>query len=190
MNFSSRRLGLFGAIAIGALILLTLFAAPANTKLSSGSTYNRAPNGYGAWYAFMEERGTPVQRWQKPFKALAANKTLKSPTTLLRVNSELSRPDLLTEEESWVEKGNTLVILGVRQPVTDASFSTLHKTETGSVKINTQRRRKSANESLLGDRFGSIVWQQSMGKGHVIFATTPHLAANAYQDFPDNYEFL
>ena len=190
MNFSSRRLGLFGAIAVGALILLTLFAAPANTKLSSGSTYNRAPNGYGAWYAFMEERGTSVQRWQKPFKTLATNKTLKPPITLLRVNSELSRPDLLTEEESWVEKGNTLVILGVRQPVTEAPFSTQHKTETGSVKINTQRRRKSANEKLLGDRFGSIVWQQSMGKGQVIFATTPHLAANAYQDFPDNYEFL
>ncbi len=159
MNLSSRRLWLFGAIAIGALILLTLFAAPANTKLSSGSTYNRAPNGYGAWYAFMEERGTPVQRWQKPFKALATNKTIKSPITLLRVNSELSRPDLLAEEESWVEQGNTLVILGVRQPVTEAPFSTLHKTEAGSVKINTQRRKKSADEKRLSDRFGVIVWQ-------------------------------
>jgi hypothetical protein len=198
MNLSSRRLWLFGAIAIGALILLTLFAAPANTKLSSGSTYNRAPNGYGAWYAFMEERGTPVQRWQKPFQALAANKTLKPPMTLLRVNSELSFPDLSTdeqnwidkEEQNWVEKGNTLVILGIRQPVTEAPFSTRHKTQMGSVKINTRRRRKSENEKLLSDRFGSIVWQKSIGKGHVIFATTPHIAANAYQDFPDNYKFL
>jgi hypothetical protein len=64
MNRSNRRLWLFGAIAIAAVILLTLFAAPANNQLSSGSTYTRAPNGYGAWYAFMEERGTPAKRWQ------------------------------------------------------------------------------------------------------------------------------
>src|SRR5919199_5261538 len=190
MTFSNRRLWVFGAIAIGALILLTLLAAPANNKLSSGSTYSRASNGYGAWYAFMEERGTPVKRWQKPFEALAKNKTIKPPITLLRVNSQLSFPDLLTDEQNWVREGNTLVILGVRQPVTKAPFSTLHKTETGSVKINTRRRSRFAKEKHLGDRFGSIVWQESMGKGQVIFATTPHLAANAYQDFPDNYEFL
>src|SRR5919199_6815188 len=190
MTFSNRRLWVFGAIAIGALILLTLLAAPANNKLSSGSTYSRASNGYGAWYAFMEERGTPVKRWQKPFEALAKNKTIKPPITLLRVNSQLSFPDLLTDEQNWVREGNTLVILGVRQPVTKAPFSTLHKTETGSVKINTRRRSRFAKEKHLGDRFGSIVWQESMGKGQVIFATTPHLAANAYQDFRGNYELL
>jgi hypothetical protein len=190
MTFSNRRLWVFCAIAIAVLILLTLLAAPANNKLGSGSTYSRAPNGYGAWYTFMEERGTPVKRWQKPFENLAKNKTIKPPITLLRVNSQLSFPDLLTDEQNWVRQGNTLVILGVRQPVTQAPFSTMHKTETGSVKINTQRRNKSAKEKRLGDRFGSIVWQQTIGKGQVIFATTPHLGANAYQDVRGNYEFL
>jgi hypothetical protein len=190
MNGSNRRLWLFGAIAIAALILLTLLAAPANNKLSSGSTYTRAPNGYGAWYTFMDERGTPVKRWQKPFEDLANNKTIKTPVTLLRVNSQLSAPDLSQDERDWVEKGNTLVLLGIRQPVTKASFNTLHETTMEKVKINTARRNSSAQEKLLADRFGSIVWQENIGKGRTIFATTADLAANAYQDFRGNYEFL
>lgn len=190
MNLSNRRLWVFGAIAIAAIILLTLLAAPANNKLSSGSTYSRAANGYGAWYAFMEKRGTPVKRWQKSFESLANNQTIQPPVTLLRVNSELAGSNVYKTERNWVEKGNTLVILGVRQPVTAAPFSTLHETETGSVKIDTRRRDKLFKEQRLGDRFGSIVWQEKMGKGQVIYATTPHFAANAYQDFPGNYEFL
>lgn len=190
MNGSNRRLWLFGAIAIGAMILLTFFAAPANNKLSSGSTYTRAPNGYGAWYAFMDERGTPVKRWQKPFENLANNGTIKTPATLLRVNSQLSTPGIDKDEQNWVEKGNNLVILGSRQPVTKAPFNTLHETEMGQVKINTARRNLSVKQKTLGDRFGSIVWQENIGKGHLIFATTPDLAANAYQDFRGNYEFL
>lgn len=190
MNGSNRRFWLFGAIAIGTLILLTLLAAPANNKLSSGSTYTRAPNGYGAWYAFMDERGTPVKRWQKPFENLTNNKTIKTPVTLLRVNSHLSAPDLYKDERDWVEKGNTLVILGIRQPATKAPFNTLHETAMGTVKINTARRNLSAKEKELGDQFGSIVWQEKIGKGRTIFATTPDLAANAYQDFRGNYEFL
>jgi hypothetical protein len=190
MNLSKRRLWLFGAIAIGAIILLTLLAAPTNNRLNSGSTYNRAPEGYGAWYAFMAERGTPVQRWRKPFEDLANNKEAEPPITLLRVNSALTKKTLSNMEQDWVKSGNTLVILGVHQPVTEAAFSTTHNSSTGSVKIDTQRRAKDEKESLLGDRFGAIVWQKSLGEGQVIFATTPYLAANAYQDFQGNYEFL
>ncbi|HEY9635459.1 MAG TPA: DUF4350 domain-containing protein [Coleofasciculaceae cyanobacterium] len=190
MKFSKRRLWVFGAIAIGAIILITLLAAPANNKLNSGSTYNRAPEGYGAWYAFMSERGTPVNRWRKPFEELANNKKAKPPITLLRVNSGLIGQEPYGQERDWVEKGNTLVILGVPQSVTEAPFSTRHNSAAGSVKIDTQRREQQAKKQLLGDRFGAIVWQESIGKGQVIYSTTPHLAANAYQDFQGNYEFL
>jgi hypothetical protein len=190
MNLSKRRLGLFGAIAIGAIILITFLAAPGNNTLNSGSTYNRAPDGYGAWYAFMSERGTPVQRWRKPFEALAENNNVKPPTTLLRVNSELTWQELSEKEQDWVKSGNNLVILGVYQPVTKAPFSTRHKAEVGSIKIDTRRRGKNAIGRLLSDRFGAIVWENSIGKGQVIFSTTPHLGANAYQDFQGNYEFL
>src|SRR4028118_315549 len=136
MKLSNRRLWIFGAIAIAAIILLTLVAAPANNQLNSGSTYNRAPDGYGAWYAFMSERGTPVQRWRKPFEALADNKSAKQPATLLRVNSELKWQELSEKEQDWVKSGNNLVILGVYQPVTKAPFSTSPKRQAGGLRLD------------------------------------------------------
>ncbi len=190
MKLSNRRLWLFGAIAIGAIILITLLAAPANNKVSSGSTYSRSPDGYGAWYAFMSERGTPVKRWQKPFEDLANNQNAKPPMTLLRVYSGLTGEPPSERERDWIKSGNTLVILGVHQPVTEAPFSTMQQAGVLSVKIDTQRREKKAKEGLLGDRFGAIVWKQSIGKGQVIYAATAHLAANAYQESRGNYEFL
>jgi hypothetical protein len=190
MKLSNKRLWLFGAIAIGAIILITFISAPANNKLNSGSTYSRAPDGYGAWYAFMSERGTPVQRWRKPFEDLTKNQNIKSPITLLRVYSNRTYERVYRLERKWVEDGNTLVILGVRQPVTKANFTTKHQTESGIVKIETQRRQEKAKEKLLADSFGAIVWQESIGKGKVIYSSTPYLGANAYQDFQGNYEFL
>lgn len=192
MRLSNRRLWAFGAIAITAIILITLLAAPTNNKLNSGSTYNRAPDGYGAWYAFMAERKTPVQRWRKPLEDLVKNQDIKPPITLLRVQNSfnLTGQSLSEDEQKWIEKGNTLVILGVQQPVTEAPFSTLQPTDVGNVKIDTGRRALDAKKKLLGDRFGAIVWEESLGKGRIISATTPYLAANAYQDLRGNYEFL
>ena len=179
-----------GAIAITAIIIVTLLFAPANNKVNSGSSYNRAPDGYGAWYAFMSKRGTDVQRWQKPFEEFAKNQDAKPPSTLLRIYSKLIPEAVSDTEKKWVEQGNTLVILGVRAPVTPAPFSSLHPASAGEIKIDTGRRYPSAKKQVLDDRFGAIVWKEPVGKGTVYFASTPHLAANAYQDFPGNYEFL
>ncbi|MGB7440996.1 MAG: DUF4350 domain-containing protein [Coleofasciculaceae cyanobacterium] len=190
MKFSKRQLWLFSAIAVSVVILITLVAAPAGNKLNSGSTYGRAPDGYGAWYAFMSEQGTPVKRWQKPFQDLAENEDKQNPITLLRVHSRLTNTSLLSAEQKWVERGNTLVILGVRQPVTEADFSTMQDSPVGKIKIDTRRRQKKAKQEILGDRFGAIIWQDNFGKGKVVFVTTPHLAANAYQDFSSNYHLL
>ncbi len=196
MKIANRKLWIFGAITIGAIILITLVAAPTSNKLMSGSTYSRSPDGYGAWYAFMSERGTPIQRWQKPFSALVNSKEAKSPITFLRVNSNLTTQDIGSSEKDWVKKGNTLVILGVRQPVTDAPFSTMQDSPEGKIKIDTRRRQRKYqqypkdNKQILGDKFGAIVWHEEIEKGKIIFVTTPHLAANAYQDIPGNYELL
>jgi Domain of unknown function (DUF4350) len=190
MKLSKNRLWLLGAIAITAIIIITLLFAPANNKINSGSTYNRAPDGYGAWYAFMSKRGTEVQRWQKPFEDFAKNQDAKPPSTLLRIYSKLIPEDVPNTEKKWVEQGNTLVILGVRAPVTPAPFSSLHPASAGEIKIDTGRRYPSDKKQVLDDRFGAIVWKKPVGKGTVYFASTPHLAANAYQDFPGNYEFL
>jgi hypothetical protein len=188
MKFSNRLVWLI-AIAFGVIILLTLIAAPSGSKINSGSTYNRAPDGYGAWYAFMQDSGTTIKRWQKPFQEL---QTEKRPVTLLKIYSQLSEPIFLSEEKEWVKAGNTLVVLGVRERVSAAEFSTMQKSPSGDVKIETRRRKSSVSKDKisLGDRFGAVVWEEKQGNGKVIFSTTPYLAANAYQDYLSNFEYL
>lgn len=191
MKLSKRRVTLLGAIALIAIVLITLIAAPSKGgKSNSGSTYSRAPSGYGAWYASMKNRGTPVQRWQKPFEDLAKSQKQTINNTFLRVNSILQPLFLSSQERQWVTQGNTLILLGVRQRVTKAPFSSRQESPVGSVKIDTGRRAEEGQKTLLGDRFGAVVWLEPVGKGQIIYATTPHLAANAYQDYPGNAEFL
>lgn len=184
----SNRIVWIGAIALGVIILLTLMAAPNNSKINNGSTYNRAPDGYGAWYAFMQQQGTTIERWQKPL----SNLTTKSPATLLRVYGTPRQPVLEDDEREWLEKGNTLVILGVNQRVTAADFSTMQKSPFGDVKIETRRRYAKAKQEQvsLGDRFGAVVWQEKYDKGKAIFSTSRYLAANAYQDYLSNFKYL
>ncbi len=191
MNLSNRRLWLLGAIAITAIMIVTLVFAPASNKLNSGSTYNRAPDGYGAWYAFMSKRGTEIKRWQKPGEDFAKNPDAKTSSTLLRIYSSPIFTEALPEiEQKWLKQGNTLVILGISAPVTAAPFSSLLPHPVGDIKIDTGRRVSRDKKPILGDKFGGIVWTKTVGKGTVYFASAPHLAANAYQDFPGNYEFL
>ncbi len=102
----------------------------------------------------MQQRGTPVQRWQKPFSNLLEE---KRSITLLRVNSQTDVPVLAQMEQDWVKKGNTLVILGVQ--------------------IDTRRRQsllgRQYQEKQLGDRFGAVVWEEQLSQGRVCFYTPP-----------------
>ena len=135
MNLSKNRWWLLGAIAITAIMIITLLFAPANNKVNSGSTYNRAPDGYGAWYAFMSKRGTEVQRWQKPFEDFTKNPDAKPPSTLLRIYSKLIPEGIPDREKKWVEQGNTLVILGVRAPVTPAPLVACTQLQPGKSRL-------------------------------------------------------
>ncbi|MCC5600276.1 DUF4350 domain-containing protein [Nostoc favosum] len=185
----SNRLAWMSAIALAAIVLLSLFAAPNNTKINTGSTYNRASDGYGAWYAFMQQQGISIKRWQKPFSDIQPD---NNPVTFLQVSSDLRETTLDSQKREWVEKGNTLVILGAGARVTEAQFSTMQKSPQGDIKIDTRRRYKKANSKQvdLGDRFGAVVWEENYKKGKVIFSTTPYLAANAYQDYLSNFKYL
>lgn len=201
----TRRQTIFLAIALAALILLTLFLAPNSGNLRQrGSTYSRAPDGYGAWYAFMEQQGIPLQRWQKPLEillhpssseaqryAIPGHSFPRGPLTLLRISNSL---EPLASEPEWVKAGNTLVLLGVKPPATQAPFKADLDSPTGKVRIQTSRREAIAGQpslqAKLQDAFGAVVWAESSGQGTIIYASTPYLAANAYQDFPANYKFL
>jgi hypothetical protein len=187
----------FAAIFLAAIIILTLFIAPQNNKTSSGSTYGRSPDGYSAWYTFMADRGTPVTRWRKSFKALK-QKTDSGKITLLKILPNLSDEVLDSKsfpsglpDNLWIQQGNNLVILGAAKPPTPANFNNTYNHELGTIKIDTTRREKRTyNNQILGDKFGSVIWSESMGKGKIIYSTTPYLGANAYQDFSGNYELL
>lgn len=187
----SNRLTIFAVIILGVLIFITLFAAPSSGKLNNGSTYNRAPEGYGAWYSYMQRRGK-IERWQRPAIDIKSKKDL---ITLLQVNPPKFGVAPEYELQGWIEKGNNLIVLDYTGKATGAGFSTIHKSSAGDVKIDTTKRYeisfpKSEVEPLLSDDKGAIVWQTRYGKGKVIYSVTPELAANAYQNEPGNFEFL
>lgn len=234
-----QRRWLWFALAIVAVALLMLLStlSPQNPVLASGSTYTRQPAGYAAWFAYMEERGTPVQRWQRPLEewiepqatpdgelAKKSSDTLDpNPRVLLQIFPNVVPRGISYREREWVARGNTLFVLGLLEDVTEAPFRSELESDRGPVVIETRRRfpdsRKasppdSADSSsnapddsseatpseldiepypgttLLGDRYGAVVSQQTIGNGRVIYAITPHLAANAYQDESGNFEFL
>ncbi len=171
-KYLKKESGWLAVIALAIIILITVTFAPSQNLLNSGSTYSRNPEGYGGWYAFMSERGTPIQRWQKPFAALQNNSEIKSPTTLLKVHSIFLETMLSSAEINWVEGGNNLVILGAKEPVTTAAFMTTHESPSGQIKIETRRRANNVLTEILGDEYGAIVWEETMKKGKVIFAVT------------------
>ena len=189
-NFPQKKVGIISAIVLSFLILITLLFVPTQNILNSGSTYNRNPEGYGAWYQFMETRGTPIKRWQKNFDDFTHTLTTSDQITLVRVYSNFTNEYLSTAEVTWIEKGNTLVMLGISSPVTQAEFTTFHNSDKGQIKIDTKRRFSAQDKGILSDTFGSIIVEKTRGKGRVILVNTPYLAANAYQDYPGNYEIL
>ena len=189
LNLSRKKLILILAIAVGFLILLTVIFAPSHQLSQQGSTYGRDPSGYGAWAAFMEEKGTPIQRWQKPLSKLSEK---PEKITLLQIQNSLQSRNFSINNvpSQWLARGNRLIILGILKPVTEAPFTTMQPSSFGNIAIDTRRRAKNVKDQLLGDRFGAIVWREKVGQGEIILATTPNLAANAYQDFQSNYQFL
>jgi len=187
MKRSNRFIWLAGVVIV-VLISISFFAAP-SSKINSGSTYNHQPDGYSAWYNFMQKQGYAIQRWQRPFTDIPHK---KGTATMIQINSSLGGlTNVSQEQEHWLEKGNTLIILGVRQPVTAVKFSTQQKSALGNIIINTSRRypKSQPGEIVLGDRSGAIVWKKTYGKGKAIFATTAYLAANAYYGY-NNFTYL
>lgn len=183
-----KKLGLWLGIVLGALIIITILAAPARNQLQGGSTYSHAPDGYGAWYDYMQQRGTPLQRLQKPPKDWFESRGQEK-TTLIRIYNQPSWHGFSEAEDNWLRKGNRMVILGIPSAVTPAPFTSYLHSNVGAIRIDTTRRGFTSTP-ILGDSFGAVIWRQKTNLGEIIYVTTPHLAANAYQDNIGNYEFL
>ncbi|MBX2865510.1 MAG: DUF4350 domain-containing protein [Leptolyngbyaceae cyanobacterium MAG.088] len=193
LRWQSNRYIWLGLITLVVLCFLLVIFAPSNGIKIHGSTYSRAPEGYLGWYQYMQEQGSPVQRWQRPPENLLAEAGEGS-HTLLQIYSGLVSKGLVLSPawvDDWLAAGNTLVVLGIRQSATEARFKTNQSSDQGDVVVMTRRRHRTPNaDQRLGDRYGAVVWQQDQESGTVVLTTTPHLAANAYRSDRGNYAFL
>jgi Domain of unknown function (DUF4350) len=190
----------FVFLAVVAIVLFTVVSATGGDPRQPGSTYSIVPNGYGAWYQMMVDRGVRIDRSKQDFSQFVDNPANETGTTLLQVNSKIEELQLDTEQQEWVKQGNTLAILGVAAPAWDIPFESDLASPQGKVRIETTRRFRAErgfglalntpSTDILSDSAGNAITQFELGKGRIIVATTPHLAANAYQDFRPNYELL
>ncbi|MBW4516062.1 MAG: DUF4350 domain-containing protein [Timaviella obliquedivisa GSE-PSE-MK23-08B] len=210
-----RQLWLWAILLIPLLVILVF--ASLRAPAMQGSTYSRAPSGYGAWYASLQQQGITVKRWQQPLEELMKSPSLprgeevvqygskhdssgrvlsrlgEAPVTLVRIANGRERISLPIAHQNWVKQGNVVILLGVRSPVTNAPFSSNLPSSVGAVKVETRRRhtQKTAEQNIiLKDAAGAVVWEQVLGQGKIISVATPHLAANAYQNEPGNFKFL
>lgn len=197
-TFLQNRYVRIGLVAMVLLFLLLVLLAPATGQKTSGSTYNRAPEGYLGWYAYMEAQGTPVQRWRRPLDALLEQQPdSEGPQTLLRIYSGLVNPYQAWDRnwlDTWLSEGNTLIALGLDAEIVDVPFTSRLSSDVGEVVVKTRRRQDlpiNSDRNLLGDERGAVVWASPDAKaGRLMLALTPHLAANAYLDEPGNLAFL
>lgn len=208
---SLRRYWWLVLLAVLLLGLLFLASAPAGNRLNSGSSWGNGPDGYGAWYAYTQDQGVEIERWQRPIPELletVEKNPTDSPATLLRVlptaGSGLGQAGLY----EWREKGNRVIVLSQRGAVSAASFSKQLPSKFGDVTIETRRRIEQEKpedvlliknggdvESLLSDEYGAVVWRSPADSGEsdageLILSTTSFLGANAYLDSPGNFAFL
>jgi hypothetical protein len=142
-----------------------------------------------------------IHRWQKSFPKLAELPEYAQGVTLLQVQPQLEKLLITNQQQEWVIKGNTLVILGVDAPAEEIPFQTDLESPQGKIRIETTRRfraninsnkffKDADRETIIQDRSGSVITQFQLAKGRIIIATTPYIAANAYQDFQPNHELL
>ena len=162
-----------GGILAAGLLLFTLLSAPNNPR-SDGSTYSRSPEGYGAWYAYVERSGQAIARWQKPLTALfgkdgsdypqsdvqeisdmasQTNSPISIRTTLIQISSEPDSPRL---DRRWIEQGNRVILIGTpknkTQPTTanfqseiPVKFGSPSNPQSGTLKIATTRRHRQTS---------------------------------------------
>ena len=186
MKSSRRRIWIIAIASIVGLLLI-LASAPQDTP-HAGSTYSRSPQGYAAWYSYMRDRQSPVQRWEKPAQPFFETKK----GTLLRIFPTAFTAELSSEESAWIAAGNTLVQVGVKAPVSAANFEVSLPHPLGKIDISSTRRFQNVPPEavIFGDRYGAIVKQTKIEKGKLIQITTSYFAANAYQDAVGNYALL
>ncbi len=195
------------ALTAIALILLTLINAPSSPQ-STGSSYGKTPEGYGAWYEYMEKSGATIDRLRKPNNSEFFNANTKN-TTFIQIAIDNTSFIGQSINTNWIEKGNRWIIIGAdrstnkKAQATKASFTSQPNTIVGPIKIDTTRRfikTKTATntdisidrqeEPLIQDNYGALIMKRTLGKGELIYIIPQFIAANAYQSNPGNFKYL
>jgi hypothetical protein len=179
-------------LALALLVLLMgllIFTAPATNRLETGSTWNRGPSGYSAWFESLAEEGVRINRWQRPVPQLmdllenGPEDIEGTTTTLIQYGASQAQddaeivstmvvvlPEFFEEAElpslvpwlpDWIDAGHRLVLLGVKSPATAAPFSQTIGSPFGGIEIDTRRRREVSPEprQLLADDYGTVIWR-------------------------------
>jgi hypothetical protein len=176
------------ALGLVALLLgLLIISAPATNRQESGSTWNRSPAGYSAWFEALADQGIRINRWQRPIPQLidlldnGPDAIEGTTTTLIKTPPSQAEADMvstlvvvlptfLAEGElpglvpwlpDWLNAGHRLVLLGVKTPVTAAPFSQTLASEFGRVEIHTRRRHQGSMpgaQQILADEYGTLIW--------------------------------
>ncbi len=150
---ANRRYWIIGILAALLLGFFLLVGAPASNRIDTGSTWGKAPDGYGAWYAYMEAQGAPIKRWQRPISELVEQaEDNQAPATVIRVIPPAiasGGPSAWQAElADWLERGDRLIVLTQQGPVTAANFSTQLDSAFGKVTVETRRRYKLSDRDL------------------------------------------
>lgn len=99
------------------VFLLTMLTQPGMEAepFANRSIYNSDGTGYRAWYLASRKAGLPMSIWQKPFRNI---NELPTPSTMLLVEPyTVARTSITFGPQdtrallSWVEEGNTLILL-------------------------------------------------------------------------------
>ena len=170
------------------LVGVLLVAAPATSRLDSGSTWSRAPAGYSAWFESLADGGIQINRWQRPVSQLidllnhgpenldgtsptliqhsAAPGQTNTPATLVVVLPDFFEaaelPGLVPWLPAWLEAGHRLVVLGVKTPATAAPFNQTLDSPFGDIDIQTRRRYEGSlptSSRILADDYGTVIWR-------------------------------
>lgn len=191
-------------VVLAGLLLFTLVSAPSSPQ-SIGSTYSKAPEGYGAWYAYMENSGAKIERLRKPIEDTFFNNNDRN-TTVVQVladdnSNHIGQYNTISKA---IEKGNRIVIIGSKKipggriRATQADFnSSPISPDNRAITLQTSKRYLPSENPVLAqpinpilkDKFGAIVIETKIGRGSILYVVPQFLGANAYQD-TNNFAYL
>ncbi|WNC85800.1 DUF4350 domain-containing protein [Thermosynechococcus sp. QKsg1] len=175
----NRRQWFFLGCAVLVLLVVGLLILAVAPSSRAGSSFDASPWGTQKFYAYLQQQGFQVARWQRDYNYLKGQGHV-----FIQISGRpMSWPPSLVE---WLAQGNTLVRFYWHGEPTAAPFAARLSTPQGKVLIETRRRVpfQQGDRSLLKDDHGLIVYLRRSNSPHNheqrILGVYPWLVANVY----------